>query len=153
VDSSSFSKTHSGRLVSNGTGALNNDGLSSSSSARRAASSTAAAAAASMAANSRIQLIQMQMQRQQAAGEGVNMFHNYQGRGIFDIIHLSICLLIFNHFLIPDPFACTCHLIAAANQAKAAAAAAAATAQVKMEFDKLYENSNMNSANSTSRLK
>ena len=30
---------------------------------------------------------------------------------------------------ISDPFACTCHLIAAANQAKAAAAAAAAAAQ------------------------
>ena len=29
---------------------------------------------------------------------------------------------------IPDPFACTCHLIAAANQAKAAAATAAAVA-------------------------
>ena len=51
--------------------------------------------------------------------------HNL-GRVSFWALHMDE--LAKHSFPFPDPFACTCHLIAAANQAKAAAATAAAAA-------------------------
>ena len=48
------------------------------------------------------------------------------GKAFFQVLH--IVGLAKHSFPFPDPFACTCHLIAAANQAKAAAATAAAAA-------------------------
>ncbi len=73
-------KTISGRLVSNGTGALNQDAATA-----RNISMSAAAAEASVNAHTRLQMIQLQMQKQQAAGT----IHNHErGKGHFPELNL-----------------------------------------------------------------